>query len=169
MLRYIAPLFVLLLGAGLLFLGFSADRPVLSRNDFVQLSGSLPADADLGGAFHTFTLDSLPGSTFSVKKLYLDAAAKEEFSLRMRAGAHVRVQVPAEEHARLHTDGRAHLNVHGLQADGVRLLDLDTCLAQQADQAQAEGRIYLLIGVVLVLAGLLLGYARWRAPISRYR
>lgn len=169
LLRYTAPLFVLLLGLGLLGLGLAADRPVLARADMVALGGRLPLAADLGGAYHSFALDSLPGAHLTIQAAYLDAAAQRDLGTRMVAGAHVRVHVPASEHARLRAEGRAHLHVHGLAVDGRSLLDLDTCLARQADQARSEGRIYFFTGAFLALAGLLLGYARWRAPISRYR
>jgi hypothetical protein len=169
LLRYTAPVFVLLLGLALLVFGMSADRAVLARADFDALAGRLPVDADLGGPFHSFALDNLPGSQFSIQTRYLDVDARRDFASRMRAGAQVQVAVPTTELRRLVAEGRAHLHVHSLAADGVPLLDLDTCLADQAAQARSEGHLYLVIGVVLVLAGLLLGYARRHAPISRYR
>lgn len=170
LLRYIAPSFVLLLGAALVYAGLVSTRAVPASADFVEVGGRLPVDADHSrGAYRSFQLDSLPGSTLIVKNLYLDAAAQAAFDAAMRAGAHVSAHVPKDAHAQRAQDPRVGLQVHSLRVEGQSLLDLSAHLAQLDSDARAERGIYLTFGIILALAGLLLGYARWRAPISRYR
>jgi hypothetical protein len=170
LLRYTAPLFVLLLGAALVYAGIASTRVVPTAAELVVVSGRLPVDADHSrGAYRSFQLDSLPGSTLIVKNLYLDDAAQDAFDAAMRAGAQVSAHVPKDAHAQRALDPRVGLQVHSLRVAGQPLLDLSAHLQQRDSDARSERGIYLTFGIFLALAGLLLGYARWRAPISRYR
>lgn len=169
-LRYTAPLFVLLLGVALVYAGIASTRTLLTPADLVEVGGRLPVDADHSrGAYRSFQLDSLPGSTLIVKNLYLDAAAQAALDADLRAGVYVHAHVPKDAYAQRAQDPRVGLQVHGLRVEGRPLLDLSAHLAQLDSDARSERGIYITVGVLLVLAGILLGYARWRAPISRYR
>lgn len=155
--RLAIPILILLLGAGLLYLSFRAERPTYTAGDFTTVQGQLTMEGDSKKSiYRTFVLKGMEGRPFYLRDLYLDEEGELAFAMEMKAGAAVAVEVLRSEWA-----GEGAVHVYGLKVGEKVILGLEKYLATQGQYAEGERNVYLWIGVVLGLGGLLLGYARW--------